>query len=269
LEIHHIDVGQGDGALIISPGGDVAMIDDGANCSNVVSYLQSHGVSTIDYHFASHYHADHIGCLDNMVAAGVSIGTACYDRGGSYDTAAFTNYVNACGAKRQTTTKGQVVNLAGGVSITTVDLDGAGVSTSDENSLSLVLKVSYGSFDGVFGGDLTGLSPQDDIESVVGPEVGDVEVYKVNHHGSAYSSNDTWLNATTPEVGIISVGNNNYGHPTADALTRLHNHAVETYWTGVGEGATPDPAYDHVVGDIVIIAVGSGYTVNGVSYASQ
>jgi len=210
LQVHHIDVEQGDAALIVTPDGQVAMVDDGrwTSCSNTVNYVQSLGITTIAYHFATHYDADHIGCLDDLVAAGVSVGVACYDRGGSKDTAVFDSYVAACGAKRQTATKGQLITL-GAATITVVDLNGAGVSTSDENALGLVLKVSYGAFDHEFGGDLPGEGP--DIESVVGPEVGDVEVYKVHHHGSASSNNDNWLNATTPEVGIVSVGGNPYG----------------------------------------------------------
>ena len=58
-----------------------------------------------------------------------------------------------------------------------------------------------------------------DIETSVAPAVGQVEVYKVNHHGSASSSNTAWMSATRPKVAIISVGNaNSYGHPTSAAL---------------------------------------------------
>ena len=54
--------------------------------------------------------------------------------------------------------------------------------------------MGYGAFDEVLAGDLTGEDP--DIESVVAAQIGDVEVYKVNHHGSRFSSNDAWLNAS-------------------------------------------------------------------------
>ena len=118
MEIHHIDVEQGDATLIITPGSKV-LIDDGrwTNCSNTVSYLQSHAVTSLDYHFATHYDADHIGCLDDIIAAGIPINYACYDRGGSKDTDVFNDYVAACGGKRQTATKGQVTSLGGSVTI--------------------------------------------------------------------------------------------------------------------------------------------------------
>ena len=251
------------------------MIDNGnwRRCSNTVDYLQEQGITSIDYHFASHYHADHIGCLDDLAAAGIPVTGACYDRGGSYSSATFGDYVATCGDLRQTLSEGQVITLdastANPVTFTVIALDGAGISTSDENARSVVILLSYGEFDEVFGGDLPGESPN--IESVVGPLVGDVEVYKVNHHGSRFSSTDAWLDTISPEVAILSVGNNSFGHPTGDALNRLHDHDVQTYWTNLGSGATPDPDFDTVGGSIVIEVFLSTYSVSGdgFSYSYQ
>lgn len=279
LQIHHVDVGQGDGILLISPLGETALFDDGQylSCTGIKTYLQGLGISVVDYHFASHYHADHIGCIDDLDAIGITIGTAGYDRGSSYSSATYTNYVNTLGNKRQTIAKDQVITLDAGaanpVHLKCVNLNGAGVyspSGSDENAKSVVMRVSYGNFDEVIGGDLTG-SGSTDVETTIGPQVGDVEVYKVHHHGSAFSSNDNWLAATTPEVGIIQVGNNSYGHPTSAALTRLHNHGVSTYWTETGDGASPDPSWDTVAGGAVVVQAdpgpGAAYTVSGPGFS--
>lgn len=282
LQIHHIDVGQGDGALLISPNGQTALFDDGVytNCTTIKSYLQGLGITTVDYHFCSHYHSDHLGCIDDLAAIGINIGTAGYDRGSSYSSASYTSYVNTLGAKRHTMTKNQVVTLDAGsanpVTIKCIDLNGAGVyspSGSDENAKSLSLLVSYGAFQEEISGDLTGdVASGNDVESTVGPEVGDVEVYKAHHHGSRYSTNENWLNATSPEVCIISCGDGNtYGHPTVDALTRLHNHGVKTYWTETGAGATPNPAWDRVAGGTIVIQADPGatatYTVSGPGFS--
>ena len=199
--------------------------------------------------------------------------------GFSYSSASYDAYVTTLGAKRTTVAKGQVVTLAAGsanpVTVRCIDLNGAGaysVNGSDENAKSAVFKVSYGGFDEVIGGDLTGsVSSGNDVETTVGPEVGDVEVYKVHHHGSRYSSNDNWLNAITPEVGVIMCGDGNtYGHPTVEALTRLHNHGVRTYWTETGAGATPDPAWDKVANGAVVVEADlatSSYTVSGPGFS--
>jgi len=273
LQIHHIDVGQGDGILLISPLGETALIDDGTytDCSGIKSYLQGLGITSVKYHFCTHYHSDHIGCIDDLAAIGITVSTAGYDRGGSYSSGVYTAYVNTLGSKRVTIAKNQILTLDAGqanpVTVKCVDLNGAGVySGTDENALSVVYKVTYGSFDEVLGGDLSGASGSN-VEAAVGPEVGDVEVYKVHHHGSATSTTTGWLNATTPEVGIISVGNgNSYGHPTATALTNLHNKSVHTYWTETGSGVSPNPSWDKVGGTIVVQAqpgAGASYTVAG------
>lgn len=278
LQIHHIDVGQGDGVLLISPNGQTALFDDGnyLSCTGIKNYLQGLGITTVDYHFCSHYHSDHLGCIDDLAAIGITIGTAGYDRGYTYSSGTYTAYVNTLGAKRQTMTKNQVVTLdaaaANPVLIKCVDLNGAGVYSvngSDENAKSLVMLVSYGNFQEEIGGDLTGdVASSNDVESTIGPEVGAVEVYKAHHHGSRYSNNDNWLNALQPKVCVISCGNGNtYGHPTIEALNRMHAHSVHTYWTETGNGAAPNASWDKVASGTVVIQAqpgpGAAFTVTG------
>ncbi|MEO5617041.1 MAG: hypothetical protein ABIS67_04665 [Candidatus Eisenbacteria bacterium] len=282
LQIHHVKIGQGDGILLISPLGQKALFDDGVytDCTEIKNYISGLGITTIDYHFTSHYHADHIGCIDDLAAIGITIGTTGYDRGSSYSSATYTNYVNTLGSKRATMAKNQVVTLDAGaanpVYLKCVDLNGAGVyspSGSDENAKSMVMKVSYGSFDEVIAGDLTGdAAGGNDVETTVGPEVGDVEVYKVHHHGSRYSSNSNFLNAITAEVGIIQVGTGNtYGHPTADALNRMHAVNIKTYWTETGAGATPNPTWDTAANGTIVVQAdpgsSQGYTVSGPGFS--
>jgi beta-lactamase superfamily II metal-dependent hydrolase len=266
LQVIHLDVGQGDGAVLISPLGEVAMIDNGPGGSGVsgqtvVQQLQALGITRIDHLFASHYHADHISATDDIANAGITIARG-WDRGGSYTTQAYTNYVNTLGARRRTLVRNQVITLDSlsthPVTITCVNLGGAGVySGSEENCLSLVLKVSYGEFDAVFGGDLSGANSGSyrDIETTVGPQVGQVEEYKVHHHGALTSTNVAWLAAVQPKIAVISAGNgNSYGHPVAATLARLHDANVRTFWTETGNGVAPDPAWDHVASGKIVIS---------------
>src|SRR5689334_12546978 len=74
LQIHHIDMGQGDAALLISPGGETVMFDAGEDiaqrkqCNVIVDYLDQAGIREIDYLFVSHYHSDHIGCIPAVLS---------------------------------------------------------------------------------------------------------------------------------------------------------------------------------------------------------
>ncbi len=278
LQIHHMDVGQGDGAVLISPGGQVVLLDVGEDmkkrdCTKPVSYLDQLGIKHIDYLFVSHYHFDHIGCIQAALEQ-VPLQGQAYDRGGSYPGATYTNYKNAVGNHRKTATVGDTVTLdknsQNPVVITVVAVGGKSkngtVQTTNENDLSLAVVVSFGSFREEIGGDLSGDNTQmyQDVETPVAPDVGKINVYKVHHHCSSHSTNDAWMEATQPTVGIISTGDgNDYGHPTADCLERLHTHNVKTYWTETGNGAAPESGIDVIGGNIVVEVApnASSYTV--------
>jgi len=278
LQIIQLDVGQGDGAVVITPLGQVAMFDNGvsgnptpASGVKVLAQLQALGVTHVDHHFASHYHSDHIGLTGTIFGSGGVALDYGWDRAESYTTSTYTNYVTTLGSRRRTLVKGQVITLdslsAHPVTIRCVDLAGAGTNTTDENGKCLVMKVTYGEFDMLFGGDLISA-----VESVVATAIGPVEVYKVHHHGSSGSSNATFLAAIQPKIGVISCGNgNSYGHPTSAALTRLHTQGVKTYWTETGAGATPLAGWDKVSNNQVVISAtwqpGGVDTVRGTGFA--
>lgn len=262
LQIHFMDVGQGDGALLISPFGETVLFDNGVrnNCDKPVSYLQQLGVTSIDYHVASHYHDDHIGCTAEVFAEFPLTRTG-FDRGGTYHTGTFSTYRTTLGTSRQTATPNQEVMLdatsPNPVRIQFVALNGAGVSTTNENDLSLVAVIRFGQFDAEIGGDLSGFKENgyEDIETPVRQAVGQVEVYKVHHHGSRYSSNDGWLDVIRPRVGIISAGlNNKHNHPTFETIERLHTKNVPLFWTSEGGGIDPEVGMDTVGSNIIVEA---------------
>ena len=267
LRFTTLDIGQGDSAVLIAPGGCVALFDGGPTGSGttIKAYLKSLGVTNIDMVFISHMHADHMGGIDE-----VDVGTdavsidAVYDHGGTYSSGAYTDYVSHFSGRRTTARKGDVYNLCNQVRLEVVS---AGGNHSDENAKSVVVKVSYGAFDALVGGDLTGEGGED-IESVIATAVGPLELYKVHHHGSRYSSNNTLLEATKPTVSFISVGKDNtYGHPTAECLGRLAAHNSEVWQTG-------DPASNSRRGHIELSSTdGSTYVVaqgpRSITYASK
>lgn len=270
LQIHFIDTGQGDAAVLISPDGKVVLFDDGAlkNCDKPVSYLQQLGITHIDFHINSHFHADHFGCT-SQVFGEFGVPKVAYDRGGTYKSTQYTTYIGLIGNHRKNPAEGDEITLDQGthqVKIKFVALNGNHIDTTNENDLSLVSLVTFGNFKAEFGGDLSGFDNGDykDIETSVAPMVGPINVYKVHHHCSRYSTNDNWLTSTKPQIGIVSVGDGNtFGHPTAECLERLHQHGVKTFWTENGNGGDPDPAFDTIAGNIVVEVApnGASYTV--------
>jgi len=274
LTITCLDVGQGDATLIQSPSGKTLLFDGGKSGRGediIVPYLAAAGIDTLDYIVASHYHADHIGGIDEVLAA-VPVRFGVYDRGWSYTTLTYNSYVAAAGSQRQTLAQNQVFDLGEGVTVTCVALNGNGQvsspynSSSRENEYDVCLKIEYGGFDYFQAGDLTGNpdSGYDDIETSVGPLVGDIDVYHVSHHGSYSSSNAAFLTAVQAEVSVISLGSNSYGHPHQSVLNRLQSFGSFVYQTETGSGGTL-PAQDlRVVGGHVVITT-DGITTYDVS----
>ena len=58
-----------------------------------------------------------------------------------------------------------------------------------------------------------------------------VDLLKVGHHGSRGSTGPEWLSALAPDASVISVGRNNYGHPSPETLERLRRHRVAVWRT--------------------------------------
>src|SRR6185295_2345161 len=112
LQIHFMDVGQGDGAILISPGGETVMFDNGVDghCDKPLAYLATLGIKKIDYHVTSHYHADHIGCTAQVLAK-YPLQNDAFDRGGTYNSPQYTSYVNAVGKHRHQPVPGTRITL--------------------------------------------------------------------------------------------------------------------------------------------------------------
>ena len=271
FDIYCLNVGQGDATIVVSPSGQTLLMDGGNNGkgnSVVIPFFQSHGISDLDYMVASHLEADHIGGLDEVAESFMPV--IAYDHGGTHDTITYQDYAAAIASVRQTISAGHVINLGGGVTATCLCVGGnlpggQSVSVSDENDRSVGLLVEYDDFDFWVSGDLGGGGGAlYDVESAVAPHIGDVDVLRVNHHGSSTSSNSTFLQTLLPEIAVISVGNNSYGHPTQDVLDRIGSTSTvqAIVQTAAGSGGTHAKVL--VANDHIHIHVSDlGYSVTG------
>ena len=103
----------------------------------------------------------------------------------------------------------------------------SGTDEKDLNSSSIVLKLTYGKVNFLFTGDATSLVE----ESLLHKDIG-ADVLKVAHHGSPYSTTNSFFDKVKPKYAIISVGkDNSYGHPGQSLLRKFKKNGVEVHRT--------------------------------------
>ena len=242
-----VAVRQGDAAIYQGACGDVGVIDvNRYRAGDVLAALDTYASRNLKWIAASGYDADHLGgIIDLAESPGVTVGTF-YDRGGDRtvkDTATYRtyyDYVTGLG-DRQPVDIGDTFTLCTGADTVTFTVisqgtDGTaigGVPVTEENDRGLCLHVEYGDFDLATCGDINGTDAgsRTDVETPAAAAIGDVEVVKINHHGSSYSSNQTWVNTLNAEVAVVSVGKNSYGHPSATVMNRWQASGAITFQT--------------------------------------
>lgn len=227
LEVHYIDVGQGDASLIML--GDYAMLIDGGNNDKgelVRDYLLSQGVESLDYIVATHPDADHIGGLD-IVMQGIDTEMVLYP---DYEKDTMTYYevideIEEQGITWEHPEAGTTYEL-GDASFTVLAPQEA---YSDANNGSIVLMLEYGSNRFLFAADAEMESINDMLDADLDLEA---NVYKINHHGSAMAFSEDFLELVDPQYAVISCGeDNSYGHPHWEVLAGLEDNDVITYRT--------------------------------------
>lgn len=230
LKIHFIDVGQADCILIELPNNEEILIDAGnkGDSKTIINYIKSLGIDDIEYFILTHYHEDHIGSAPNILDEFDVLRIYMPDT--TTDTQIYKETIQAIEKENA-----EVIKAKGGTSIIdTANLDFEVLAPnsmwySEMNEFSLVTKLVYGDTSFLFTGDAESVS---ELEMVRAGYDLDIDLLKVGHHGGETSTSQIFLEATTPEYAIISVGTgNSYGHPHERTLSRLNNIGAKIYRT--------------------------------------
>ena len=229
VEVHYIDVGQGDATLIKC--GSHAMLIDGGNNNKgttVQLYLKKQGVESLDYVIGTHPDADHIGGLDVIVYK-YNCDTVImpdYEK----DTKTYQELVDVIHDKNMKITYPVVgEQYALGEAKFTIIAPNSNSYGGNANDYSVAILLEYGKNRFLFTGDAEEASETEMLSN--GIELS-ADVYKVAHHGSRSASTQEFLNAVQPKYAVISCGEgNSYGHPHAEVLNRLRSMGVEVFRT--------------------------------------
>ena len=243
LELAVIDVGQGDGLLVIFPDGKRMILDGGGIPSFgnrpksqldvgedvVAPYLWDRNIRDVDVVALSHAHDDHIGGLPALVS---DFRPRELWTGATPDSPAWRvlrDRAQRLGVKIMPLLAPQRFAWGGAqieILAPFADYVPAGEPTNDD---SLVMRVRYGKHSFLLCGDA---ERPIEYRMLSENELQPADVLKVGHHGSHTSSTQAFLDAVRPVFAIVSVGqDNSYGHPHADVIDRLLDHNAVVYRT--------------------------------------
>lgn len=235
LHVIFLDVGQGDATLIVSPSGRTVLVDGGPDGQRIGTLVDKHIPfcdRSLDAIIATQPHADHLGGLLAVVER-YRVDTVIQFRPG-YDSLLSSEWerrLASNGTLPVQATRGQSMELGDGTVLTFLNPPAQPMlgTSDDADNNGVVVRVSYGNVSFLLSADVRLEAERQLVHENVSM---DSTVLKVAHHGSDTSSCARFLAAVSPEVAVISVGENNpHGHPNASVVERLRARPAEVYVT--------------------------------------
>ncbi len=231
VEVTFINVGQGDCALIRCIGDKTILIDGGEN--TVIPYLSKQGIDEIDVAIVSHYHDDHAqGILSLLEEMPVDTLALPYREHGNelHDLLIQTAQDKQIHIYYLTKGDELEINKDTYMEVISPDEFQIGRESYEENDLSLVIRFHYGDSTYLFTGDI-----EKGAEEYITHQNIDIksDVLKVAHHGSDTSTTKAFLSAVDPEYAVISVGRNQFGHPSEEVIGRIKNTKAKIFRTDI------------------------------------
>ena len=222
------------------------LIDGGEEkqCGSVlIPALEYYGIRKVDVTLLTHLHSDHGGGLMELMDSGrlSRIGVSFDGFGDDYEKLVKGHEADGIFYRLK---KGDQISISKDVDLFVLHPEIAENEGGNEDSL--VIFVDFGECGMLFLGD-SGFLTEDKLlheEQNRSMFFENTDIIKVGHHGSKFSSADTFLSEVSPQVAVISVGANFYGHPTEEAILRLQEAETDIFRT-VRDGAIIIRIYDN------------------------
>lgn len=271
LRVQFLALGQSDCVLVRCPHGETILVDGGrptaslAHRSLLVDLLHRERVRRVDVMLNTHPQADHIGDLDRVVRAGIPVGLAVVnpDPGGGEHAQAFRRALADAQVRVATAHAGMELRGIRDVRLEILypapNLTAFSAGPGDPNEWSVVARLVYRQFELLLTGDIGSEAELALLRR--GVEL-DSDVLKVPHHGSRRSSTPAFLRRVDPEVAIVQVGRNPYGHPSPETLHRLRQAGACVFTTqrhGTVELVTDGETYTVTAARSDTLVRGSAY----------
>ena len=245
--IYCLDVGEGSSTLFCS--GTTAVLIDGGDAytsSYVISYLKKLGIKRLQLVVATHYDSDHISGLVGALSAFAvdEVWGPAYE-GDTKTYASFASMIKSKEVPWKYPEDGRTFS-ADGCTVTVLassvpgtvrqsgdaadDGSGTGDPSETGEDTSLALRVTLDNVSILVMGDAGAARERALVKKGA---VGKNDIFLVNHHGSRYSNTSELLGAARPAYAVISVGENDYGHPAKDCIDRLVECGALIYRTDV------------------------------------
>ena len=236
LKVAVLDIGQGDSIYIKSPTGVEILIDAGPDNSLLRELPKVMALTdrTIDAVVETHPDADHIaGFVDLLkrykigafIEPGIPKPTVTAEK--------LEQEVTDEKIPRYLARRGDWLDLGGGARLQILfpDFDTSTLSSTKANEGCIVAHLVYKETSMLFMCDAP-MSVEDHLMKIGSSTELTSDILKVAHHGSPYSTGNSFLDVVNPNIAVISVGTKNtYGHPTKETLSRLETHNIKTLRT--------------------------------------